>query len=230
MMGDNMDFITEFFLILIIIFLPLISQGIITSTYNKYSKINNSSNLSGRDVARKILDKNGLYNVSIYEIPGTLSDHYDPKNKSIALSNNIYNETSISSVSVAAHEVGHAIQDKESYSFLTFRTKLVPVVNLTSRFSTVLIVIGFGMQLLNMVYLGILLLGIGLLFQFVTLPVEFDASRRAKKELQDMGLIADKDVEGTKKVLNAAAFTYVAGFISTALNILRLLLISKRRD
>ncbi len=229
-MGDNMDFITEFFLILIIIFLPLISQGIITSTYNKYSKINNSSNLSGRDVARKILDKNGLYNVSIYEIPGTLSDHYDPKNKSIVLSNNIYNETSISSVSVAAHEVGHAIQDKESYSFLTFRTKLVPVVNLTSRFSTVLIVIGFGTQLLNMVYLGILLLGIGLLFQFVTLPVEFDASRRAKKELQNMGLIADKDVEGTKKVLNAAAFTYVAGFISTALNILRLLLISKRRD
>ncbi len=225
-----MSFYLNDLLIIIIIVLPLISQGIITSTYSKYSKIENSSNLSGKDVARKILDKNGLQKVTIGKIPGNLTDHYDPRNKHINLSEAIYEDTSISSVSVAAHEVGHAIQDKEKYSFLTFRTKMVPIVNLTSRFSTILIILGFTTELLNIVYLGIIFLSIGLLFQLITLPVEFDASRRAKIQLQQMGLITQKDIKGTKKVLNAAAFTYVAGFLANALNILRLLLISRRRD
>ena len=155
----------ELVLIALIVFLPLIAQSNITSTYNKYSKISNSKKLSGKDVARMILDRNGLHNVTIGEISGNLTDHYDPRNKNIRLSQNIYNGTSIASVSVAAHECGHAIQDKESYSFLRFRTALVPIVNFTSRISSILIIIGFASELLNLVKIGILLLCIGLLFQ-----------------------------------------------------------------
>ena len=220
----------EYILIIVIVLLPLLSQGIITSTYNKYAKIDNSCKLTGNEVARKILDKNGLKKVTISQISGTLTDHYDPRSKHINLSTNIYEDASISSVSVAAHEVGHAIQDKEHYAFLTLRSKMVPLVNITSKFSTILIIIGFSAQLLNLVNIGLILLGIGLVFQLITLPVEFDASNRAKKELKKMGLITDKDISGTKKVLTAAAFTYVAGFLANALNILRLVLISRNRN
>ncbi len=220
----------ELVLIALIVFLPLIAQSNITSTYNKYSKISNSKKLSGKDVARMILDRNGLHNVTIGEISGNLTDHYDPRNKNIRLSQNIYNGTSIASVSVAAHECGHAIQDKESYSFLRFRTALVPIVNFTSRISSILIIIGFASELLNLVKIGILLLCIGLLFQLVTLPVEFNASNRGKKQLQELGLIDKSDINGSNKVLKAAAYTYVAGFLSTALQILRLVLISRDRN
>ena len=220
----------ELVLIALIVFLPLIAQSNITSTYNKYSKISNSKKLSGKDVARMILDRNGLHNVTIGEISGNLTDHYDPRNKNIRLSQNIYNGTSIASVSVAAHECGHAIQDKESYSFLRFRTALVPIVNFTSRISSILIIIGFASELLNLVKRGILLLCIGLLFQLVTLPVEFNASNRGKKQLQELGLIDKSDINGSNKVLKAAAYTYVAGFLSTALQILRLVLISRDRN
>ena len=125
----------ETIIILVIILLPLLSQAIITSTYNTYAKITSSKNMTGKEVARLILDNNGLNNVSINEISGTLSDHYSPKEKSVNLSNRIYEENSISSISVAAHEVGHAIQHKENYAFLSFRSALVPIVNFTSRFA-----------------------------------------------------------------------------------------------
>lgn len=218
----------DIILILLIILIPLIAQGKITSTYNKYSKIDNSVNLTGEQVARKILDRNGLRNVTIGRVSGNLTDHYDPRNKNVNLSDGIYSNKSIASVSVAAHECGHAIQHKEAYSFLTFRTKLVPIVNFTSRFATIFIFLGFVSQLLDIVYVGIFLMSFGLLFQLITLPVEFDASRRGKEELKKLGLIADKDVKGTKKVLHAAAMTYVAGFLASALQILRLVLISRR--
>ena len=216
--------------ILVIILLPLIAQMKISSTYNKYSKKYNSVKLTGKEVARKILDKNGLSKVDIEMVPGNLTDHYDPRNKKVRLSSSIYEDNSIARVAVAAHECGHAIQDIEAYSFLRFRSAMVPVVNFTSRFATIFIFIGFLSELLNFVYIGIALLSIGLLFQFITLPVEFDASRRAKKELQKCGLIVDEDISGTKKVLNAAAFTYVASFLASALQVLRLVLISRRRN
>ena len=220
----------EIILIGLIVLLPIIAQSAITSSYNKYSKVPNSRNLSGKEVARMILDRNGLNNVTIGQISGNLTDHYNPSKKNINLSESIYSGKSISSVSVAAHECGHAIQDKESYSFLRFRTALVPVVNFTSRIASILLSVGFAAEILNVVYIGIALLCIGLLFQFITLPVEFDASRRGKKQLQALGLIEKKDVSGANKVLKAAAFTYVAGFLSTALQILRLVLISRNRN
>ena len=216
-------------IILVIIVLPLIAQGKINSTYNKYSKVDNSINISGKEVAKKILESNGLSNVSVNKIDGSLTDHYDPKRKIVNLSSNIYDDNSIASVSVAAHECGHAIQDKEAYAFLRFRSSLVPIVNFTSRFATIFIILGFILEFLNFVYIGIALLSVGLLFQLITLPVEFDASRRGKEELQKLGLVADSDISGTKKVLNAAAFTYVASFLASALQVARLILISRRR-
>lgn len=216
----------EYILIALIILLPTIAQAKVSSAYKSYSKVNNSKNLTGKEVAKMILDKNGLNNVTIGKVAGNLTDHYNSSKKNINLSEGIYSGNSISSVAVAAHECGHAIQDKEAYSFLKFRTALVPIVNITSRISSILIIIGFTSQLLNIVTIGIALLCVGLLFQLVTLPVEFDASKRGKKQLQDLGLVEEKDKKGANAVLKAAALTYVAGFLSTALQIIRLVLIS----
>lgn len=217
-------------LMLVIIFLPLYANMRINSTYSKYSKKQNSGKLTGKEVAEKILEMNGLSNVKVGRINGSLTDHYDPRNKTISLSDGIYNSNSISACAVAAHEVGHAIQDKERYSMLVFRSKLVPVVNFTSRLSSILVFSGFIFDLFNFITIGAILLTVGLFFQLITLPVEFDASRRAKEELQKCGLIEKQDTKGTTKVLKAAAFTYVAGFLASALQIARLLLISRNRD
>lgn len=217
-------------LMLVIIVLPLYANIRINSTYSKYSKKQNSGKLTGKEVAEKILEMNGLSNVKVGRINGSLTDHYDPRNKTISLSDGIYNSNSISACAVAAHEVGHAIQDKECYSMLVFRSKLVPVVNFTSRLSSILVFSGFIFDLFNFITIGAILLTVGLFFQLITLPVEFDASRRAKEELQKCGLIEKQDTKGATKVLKAAAFTYVAGFLASALQIARLLLISRNRD
>ena len=217
-------------LMIIIIVLPLYANIRINSIYNKYSKKQNSGKLTGKEVAEKILEMNGLSNVKVGRINGSLTDHYDPRNKTISLSDGIYNSNSISACAVAAHEVGHAIQDKERYSMLVFRSKLVPVVNFTSRLSSILVFSGFIFDLFNFITIGAILLTVGLFFQLITLPVEFDASKRAKEELQKCGLIEKQDTKGATKVLKAAAFTYVAGFLASALQIARLLLISRNRD
>lgn len=217
-------------LMIIIIILPLYANMRINSTYSKYSKKQNSGKLTGKEVAEKILEMNGLSNVKVGRINGSLTDHYDPRNKTISLSDGIYNSNSISACAVAAHEVGHAIQDKEHYSMLVFRSKLVPVVNFTSRLSSILVFSGFIFDLFNFITIGAILLTVGLFFQLITLPVEFDASKRAKEELQKCGLIEKQDTNGATKVLKAAAFTYVAGFLASALQIARLLLISRNRD
>lgn len=217
-------------LMLIIIVLPLYANIKINSTYSKYSKKQNSGKLTGKEVAEKILEMNKLSNVKVGRINGSLTDHYDPRNKTISLSDGIYNSDSISACAVAAHEVGHAIQDKERYSMLVFRSKLVPVVNFTSRLSSILVFSGFIFDLFNFITIGAILLTVGLFFQLITLPVEFDASKRAKEELQKCGLIEKQDTKGATKVLKAAAFTYVAGFLASALQIARLLLISRNRD
>lgn len=217
-------------LMLIIIVLPLYANIKINSTYSKYSKKQNSGKLTGKEVAEKILEMNGLNNVKVGRINGSLTDHYDPRNKTISLSDGIYNSDSISACAVAAHEVGHAIQDKERYSMLVFRSKLVPVVNFTSRLSSILVFSGFIFDLFNFITIGAILLTVGLFFQLITLPVEFDASKRAKEELQKCGLIEKQDTKGATKVLKTAAFTYVAGFLASALQIARLLLISRNRD
>ena len=217
-------------LMLIIIVLPLYANIKINSTYSKYSKKQNSGKLTGKEVAEKILEMNGLSNVKVGRINGSLTDHYDPRNKTISLSDGIYNSNSISACAVAAHEVGHAIQDKERYSMLVFRSKLVPVVNFTSRLSSILVFSGFIFDLFNFITIGAILLTVGLFFQLITLPVEFDASNRARKQLISLQLVDKEEQNGVHNMLRAAAMTYVASVISTLLNLLRLIIMFNDRD
>lgn len=217
----------ELIIVLGIIIIPLIAEAKINNSYNKYSKINNGSGLTGKEAAERILLNNGLSYVKVKEVPGNLTDHYDPRTKTVNLSTNIYNNKTIASVSVAAHECGHAIQDKEAYSFLRLRSSMVPVVNFSSRISTILLFLGFILSIGDLIYLGIILMTAGLLFQLVTLPVEFDASNRAKKQLTKTGIVTKEELKGTNKVLKSAALTYVAGFLATALQILRYIVILK---
>ena len=217
-------------LIIAIIAVPFIAQLYIKSTYGKYSDIDNIKKISGFEVARKILDANGLNSIDIVTTSGTLSDHYDPRRKVVRLSDDVFNGNSIASMAVAAHECGHAIQDKEAYSLLKIRSLLVPVVNLGTSISYYIILIGFIFQVLNLVYVGIALTALGLLFQLITLPVEINASKRAGIQIRELGIADIDDLSGTKSVLTAAAMTYLAGVVASALQVLRLILIFTRRD
>lgn len=212
-------------LYILIILIPIVAQIRITTSYGKYKKINNSKSLSGFEVARKILDANGLENVYVVETSGNLTDHYDPSRKVIKLSKDIFNGETIAAASVAAHECGHAIQDKNNYSFMRIRSFLVPFVNLTSSFSWIVILIGLFTEYFQIFALGIGLISIGLVFQLVTLPVEFDASKRAKEELQKLNLIGNGEDTGVTKMLGAAAMTYVASVLTSVLEIVRLIAI-----
>lgn len=208
-----------------------IAQLLITTNYSKYKQVLSKNNYQGCNVARKILDKHGLNNISIEEVSGNLTDHYDPTKKVVRLSSDIYNGTSIASVSVAAHECGHAIQDKVGYTPMRIRSKLVPIVNFSTKIGYLVIVIGLAAGALKIATIGIILLSTMLLFQLVTLPVEFDASRRGKKELADLNILDSSEQKGASKMLRAAAFTYVASVLSTLLQILRLIsIVSSRRD
>ncbi len=220
----------DLILLLGVILIPLLASVYIRIIYNKYSKINNEKGLSGFEVARKILDEKGLEDIHIVEVKGNLTDHYDASRKVVRLSTDIFHGESLASASVAAHEVGHAIQDKEGYFFLKLRTFIFPVVKFLSSISYVVILIGFIAEITNLIYLGVALVGAGLIFQLITLPVEFDASKKAKENLKKYNLINKQNIENTKAVLNAAAMTYVAGVLSTALQMLRLILIADRRD
>jgi len=220
----------DLILLLGVIFIPLMTSIYIKITYSKYNKINNDQNLSGFEVARKILDAKGLEDIYITEVKGNLTDHYDASRKVVRLSTDVFHGETISAASIAAHEVGHAIQDKEGYTFLKLRTIIYPVVKFLSSISYVVILIGFLAEITNLIYLGVALVGAGLIFQLITLPVEFDASKKAKENLKKYKLISKVNDEGVKAVLNAAAMTYVAGVLATALQMLRLLLIAGRRD
>ncbi len=210
---------------LIILIVPIFAQLRVRSAYKKYSKVKTSSHMSGREVARRILDSNGLYDVSIEETRGVLSDHYDPRSKVVRLSSDNYHGHSVAAAAIAAHEVGHAIQDQQEYAFLRFRHALVPVANIGSNFSWILILIGMFAGLSNFVLLGIVFMAAAVLFQFVTLPVEFNASSRAMDEVVGLGIIRNDEERETKKVLNAAALTYVAAAAVAVLELLRLILI-----
>ena len=217
-------------LILLIIIIPLLAQLKIQSSYNRYKRVENSKKKSGFEVAREILDKNGLEDIYIVEIKGELTDHYDPTKKVVRLSTDIFHGETIAAVAVAAHECGHAIQDKESYTFLKIRSAIYPVVNVATSISYYIILLGFLMQAFQLIYLGIALTCCGLLFQVVTLPVEFDASRRALEKLQDYKIVDNSEFAGVKEVLTAAALTYVAGVLASMLQIFRLILAAKDRE
>ena len=215
----------ELILFILIIILPLIADIFVKINYSINLKKENSKGISGAEVARKILDKNGLSNIYVVATNGYLTDHYDPKRKVIRLSKDVYEGSSVSSMAIAAHECGHAIQDKEGYLFLRLRSLIFPVVNIATSISYYIILIGFIFEMLDLVYIGIGLTSLGLLFQIITLPVEFNASKKAEKELDTMHLADSEEKSGVKKVLVSAALTYVAGVLTSALQILRLLLI-----
>ena len=212
--------------------ITMLAQGLVTGRYNKYKKMDASKSYRGKDIARKILDANGLQKVKVQEVSGTLTDHYDPSKKTVNLSTDIYEGKSISSVAVAAHECGHAIQDKVGYKFLRIRHKLVPTVNICTKLGYVVIMIGLLAGVFNVAMIGLILVGAILLFQLVTLPVEFNASSRAKKQLKELNLVNETDSTGISDMLFAAALTYVAALASSILQVLRLLLmiLGRRRD
>lgn len=216
-------------LIILAFSITFISQIIVSSSYSKYKKKLNNKDQNGYDVARKILDKNGLEDIMILETKGNLTDHYDPTKKVIKLSTDIYHGSSIASVSVAAHECGHAIQDKDNYKPMRIRSKLVPTVNICTRIGYLAILIGIIFSY-TLIEIGIILLLSMLVFQLITLPVEFNASKRALIQLEDLNLIDKEEKKSAQKMLSAAAFTYVAALLSTLLEILRYILIFADRD
>lgn len=214
----------------ILLILPLWAQSKVKGAYSKYSKVPTSTQLSGVEVARKILDDNGLYDVTIEQTRGVLSDHYDPRKKVVRLSPDIYHGRSMAAAAVAAHEVGHAIQDAEHYAFLRFRSALVPVANLGSNMSFILILAGLFLNLANLIVLGIVFMAAAVLFQLVTLPVEFNASSRAMDQLIMTGIIRNEEERDTKKVLDAAALTYVAAALVAVMELIRFILIFLSND
>lgn len=221
----------NFALYLLALIVPLIAQIYINICHDKYRKIENKNRITGFEVARKILDANGLKDIYIVETRGNLTDHYDPRRKTVKLSSEVFHGDSIVSMAVAAHECGHAIQDKEGYLFMKIRSFIFPIVSFGTKIAYVILLIGLIANLMNLVWTGILLVGLGLVFQLVTLPVEINASKRAMIELENNVGAIDRDIDGTKTMLIAAAMTYVAGVLSSALEILRLILIfSNNKD
>lgn len=220
-----------YILLIIAMFISMFASLKVRSNYVKFSKVAASSGLTGSEAAKIILDKNGIYDVSVQPINGILTDHYDPKSKVIRLSQGIYDSDSVSAVSVAAHEVGHAIQDNEGYAFLRFRSALVPVVNFTSRFTFIIIFAGIFLELVELIDVGIILFSLSVLFHIVTLPVELDASKRAMNTLVANSIITSEEKSGTKKVLGAAAMTYVASMLTSLIQLFRFISIrnSSRR-
>jgi uncharacterized protein len=221
-MEETMSYIIYFVLIMII---PIWAQFRVKGTYKKYSNVASSSQMKGAEVARKILDSNGLYHVNIEEVRGVLSDHYDPRTKTVRLSSGNFHGHSIAAAAIAAHEVGHAIQDNEAYAFLRLRSTLVPVANIGSNFSWILILIGMFAGMSGFVLLGIVFMAAAVVFQLVTLPVEFNASSRAMDQCIAIGVIRNDEERETKKVLSAAALTYVAAATVAVMELLRLILI-----
>lgn len=212
--------------------ITLLAQAWVNGSYSKYKKIGNHRGISGQEVARKILDANGLSNVKVVEVAGTLTDHYDPTKKQVNLSTDIYRDSSVASMAVAAHECGHAIQDKVGYTFLRIRHKIVPTVNLCTKLGYFVIFIGFLFGFFEIAMIGFILLCAILLFQLVTLPVEFNASKRAKEQLKQLEIADERGNSGVRNMLTAAAMTYVASLATTLLQLFRMLLIilSRRRN
>lgn len=211
------------------ILLTIYAQFKVSSTTNKYLRVNTRRGYTGEQTARRVLDSNGLYDVKIEMVRGHLSDHYDPRRKVVRLSEDVYYGTSITSVAVAAHECGHAIQHAKGYAPLQIRSSLVPVVNFASSISWFLIFLGFIMAG-AFLKIGILLFSASVLFQIITLPVEFNASSRAIVQLGNLGIIDESESRQSRRVLSAAALTYVAAALVSILQLLRLLLIAQRRN
>ena len=222
-----MDVFIIYGIAIVSLIITLGAQAFITSSYSKYSKVRNSNNLTGAEAARRVLDKNGLTDVKVQMVSGKLTDHYDPRNKTVNLSTKNYSEPSVASVAVACHECGHAIQDKNGYIFLKIRSTIVPLVNFASKIGYIVIMISIITSIFKLLWIGILTELIILLFQIITLPVEFDASNRALKQIEKLGIINKKKKKECRGMLTAAALTYVAGVATALIEIFRLILIAR---
>lgn len=221
-----------YILVLIGVVFSMLASARVNGTFNKYAGVRSHSGITGREAAERILRSNGIYDVTVHHIPGRLTDHYDPRNKTLGLSDSTYNSSSVAAIGVAAHECGHAVQHAVGYAPLKIRGALVPAANFGSSIAWPLIIIGLfmnGKMSLVLINLGILLFSAAVLFQIVTLPVEFNASRRAVKGLETSGMLYPEEVKATKEVLGAAALTYVASAASMILQFLRLLLLTGGR-
>ncbi len=216
--------------------LSLYAQFKVNSTYKRFSAVSNARGLTGRDVARRILDANGLYDVKIEHIRGNLTDHYDPKSNTVRLSDGVDNSTSVAAIGVAAHECGHAVQHAEGYAPVKLRTAMVPITNFSSKTAILFIIVGLIISNMYKVtqgnnigftiaVIGICLFAVATVFQLVTLPVEFNASSRALKTLETDMILYDDEIPMARKVLSAAALTYVAALISSIASLLRIVLI-----
>ena len=220
-------------LVLIGVILSLAASAKVKSTFARYSKVRSMTGMTGAEAAQRLLNSQGIYDVTVRRVPGSLSDHYDPRTKTVNLSDDVYSSTSVAAIGVAAHECGHAVQHAVGYAPLNFRSALVPIANFGSQISWPLILIGiliggFGSPI---VQLGIILFSLAVLFQLVTLPVEFNASSRAVRLLDSTGILSGNEVDGTRRVLGAAALTYVAAAAGSILQLLRLIILfGGRRD
>ncbi len=221
-----------YFLVLIGAVISMLASSKVKTTYAKYGKIRSHSGMTATEAARRILNNAGLYHIRIERISGDLTDHYSPKEQVLRLSDTTINSTSIAAIGVAAHECGHAIQHSQKYVPLTVRNSIVPVVNLGSKLSWPMILLGLLFGISGFLDLGILLFSFSLIFQIITLPVEFNASSRALQILEQSNMLYEDELKGAKKVLSAAAMTYVAAVIATLLSLLRLIILfgGRRRD
>ncbi len=225
-------------LVLPALILAMAAQGKVSSTFNKYSRVPSRIGITGAEAARRIMERNGIYDVSIERVSGNLTDHYDPSKKVLRLSDSVYSSSSIAAVGVAAHETGHAIQHARGYAPLSLRSLMVPLANIGSRLAMPLIILGiiFGFSSMmgdSLIELGIILFGLSVVFTIITLPVEFNASKRAIGCLEESRILYDDEIDGAKKVLSAAAMTYVASTAVALAQFVRLLLIfggRRRRD
>lgn len=222
-----MDLIIIFLLMLII---PIYASIKVNVNYKKYKKVTNEKDLTGFDVARRILDEFGLGDIYVVETKGVMSDHYDSRRKTVRLSTEVFHGTSVASVAIAAHECGHAIQDKEGYTWMKLRNIIFPIVNIGQRIAYIVMIIGLFLSYMDYVYAAIGFTFLGLLFELVTLPVEFDASKRAKDIILKDGMINDKEKKGVDAVLNSTALTYVAAVVSSMLELLYLFIQLNDRD
>ena len=226
-------FVDYWYIVLVIpaVIIASLAQIKVKTTFNKYSKVMSAGHRTAAEVARMILDKNGLYDVTVERVSGELSDHYDPRSNTVRLSDPVYGSSSVAAIGIAAHEVGHAIQHAESYAPIKLRTTIIPVTNIGTSISPIFLILGFLLGIYELAIFGVILFSLMAVFQLVTLPVEFNASARALKTLDKEAILTRSEVDSAKKVLSAAAMTYVAALIVSLAQILRLLLIiNNRRD
>ncbi|MBR5314502.1 MAG: zinc metallopeptidase [Clostridia bacterium] len=225
--------ITYLIIVLPAMLLSMLASARVNSTFKKYSKVISARRMTGHDAARRILDANGLQNVAINRVAGNLTDHYDPRTNTVNLSNSVYDSPSVAAIGVASHEAGHAVQHAVGYAPIKLRMAIIPITQFASNLAMPLVLIGLLFEFIGLAYLGCIFFATATVFQLVTLPVEFNASRRAIEAIEGSGILGSDEIKGSKKVLTAAAMTYVAALAVSLAQLLRLLILvggGRRRD